>query len=168
MIVVDINENQTGRAKTRLYIKRNEKTISNDVEQANFIGSLGEIIVFDYFNELGHKIQDFSCKDFDLIIDSYKIEIKTKKSRGIPQPSWLCLIAEKYMYQNPDFYFFCTINLEHKKGYIFGYISKANFLKLSKFQEKGNRDGNTNFYFKENNYVLAFEHLHKFTDKNAM
>jgi hypothetical protein len=166
MIVVDINENQIEKAKTRLDIKRNEKTISNDIEQANFIGSLGEIIVLDYFTELGHKVQDLSCKDFDLIIDSHKVEIKTKKSRGIPQPSWLCLVAEKYMYQNPDFYFFCTINLQTKKGFICGYISKINFLKLSKFKKKGERDGDTNFFFPDNYYVLPFQHLNKFTSKN--
>jgi hypothetical protein len=161
MIVIDINENQIEKAKTRISIKNGKNTISQDQDDANFIGSLGEIIVIDFFSKIGNKVEDFSCKDYDLIIDSHKIEIKTKKSVGTPKFNWNCYVAEKSMHQNPDFYFWCTIDLQRKKGYILGCLTKEGFLKVAKFNKKGERDGNTNFFFKENSYCCLVSDLKK-------
>lgn len=163
MIVLDVKENQIEKAKTRISIKNGKNTISQDQDDANFNGSLGEIIVIDFFSEIGSKVEDFSCKDYDLIIDSQKIEVKTKKSVGTPKLNWNCYVAEKSMHQNPDFYFWCTIDLQRKKGYILGCLTKKVFLKVAKFNKKGERDGNTNFFFKENSYSCLVSDLKKFS-----
>jgi hypothetical protein len=162
MIVVDINENQIERAKTRLEIKYNERTISEDPDGSVRIGSLGEIIVIDFLSNLGMEIDEKSTIHYDIVACNSKIEIKTKKSVGVPKLYFNAFVPDCSIWHDCDNYIFCTIHEQLKKGYIFGIITKEKFFEKKVLAKKGDRDGNSNFFFKADTWYVPFSDLFEF------
>lgn len=119
-------------------------------------GAIGEILVAEFYE--GHEICTDSTKDYDMIIDGHKIDVKTKNTTVRPRPFFLCSIEETQKHQMCDFYFFVRCLKSLKGAWLLGYISKDQFFHKSKFVREGERDVN-GFIFRANNYVLPISEL---------
>lgn len=157
MIEIDISESIIEKAK--ILYPFNELKGSITKGKSNIYGALGELVVFDFFKE---RTIDFnSTYDYDLIIDGYKIDVKTKNIRVVPKLSFLCTIASYNTSQKCDYYFFSGVNLDLKKAYLYGYISKFDFYKKSVFNKKGQHDYG-GYKFPVDCYNLEISKLNKF------
>ena len=126
---------------------------------SNIFGALGEVIIKDYFNApiVGHH-------DYDLIIDRYKIHVKTKRSNYPPQPDELCSVAAYNIRQQCDFYFFVRVLQDKTKAWLLGYLSKKDFYTKAEFNLKGeqckvSRHGWT---YRADCFNIAIKDLNKF------
>jgi len=162
MITISINEEQIKRAEKLYPFKELDGSITGG--KSNIYGALGEIIVYDYFSD---KAEFKSTYDYDLIIDGYKVDVKTKRSTTTPKPYYLCSIFNYNTKQKCDYYFFTRVKEDLSEGYLLGYIDKKSFYKKAIYNKKGETDGDY-FVFKDNCYNLSIDKLKKFKeDKNV-
>ena len=77
MIILDIKQNQIDEAQNLYTFKNLKGSITNG--QSNIYGALGEVIVYDYFKDKKFNIIKQNTYDYDLIINGYKVDVKTKK-----------------------------------------------------------------------------------------
>jgi hypothetical protein len=159
MIVIDINQNQIDRAKELYTFVNLNGSIMNG--QSNIYGALGEIIIYDFYKLKGFDIDNNSTFDYDLIIDNYKIDVKTKKTKVIPMEHYLCSISDFNIKQKCDFYFFLRVLENYEKCFLLGYKKKEEFFKYAKYNKKGTKDVN-GFIFKDNCWNLEIKKLDKF------
>jgi len=159
MIIIKITEEQIDRAK-KLYLF-DELKGSITKGKSNIYGSLGEIIIYDLSKKNKLNVNFNSTYDYDLIIENYKIDVKTKRTTVIPKPNYLCSISAFNTRQKCDFYFFLRIHENLKECYLLGYKSKINFFKQAIFNKKGSLDVN-GWIFKDNCYNIKIEMLNKF------
>ena len=130
MIEFDITQDQRDRAMKLFKFK----PLKNSIRQGegNVIGALGEILVFDHYTKIGRNCvheQDFN---FDLLIEGFKIEVKTQENRSIPSPVYTCHVPDYNATQECDFYCFVFINPNMTKGWIAGHISRSRFHQIKK------------------------------------
>ena len=88
-------------------------------------GSLGEIVVKEHIDA---KFK--STKDFDLIKDKIKIEVKTRQTSVAPLPNYSCGVFS--VKQNCDRYYFVKVLYNFKKAWIVGWITKEEFFEKAK------------------------------------
>lgn len=116
--------------------------LNNSITQGkgNDFGAMGEIWVNDYFADKNN-LKRYSCKDFDFKIDGYKTEVKSKHTNFLPPKSdWLFSVAKSSLHQLCDVYFFVSILKDLSKGYIVGYLTRAEFWAKSFDCKKGEKD----------------------------
>lgn len=130
--------------------------------KSNIYGALGEIVVHEYFKDK-YKCDFNSTFDYDLIIEGKKVDVKTRKAKGIPRGK--CGIPAFNPNQKCDYYFFTNVSYDYKTAYIMGYISKAAFFKLAQFKKKGDLDEDGIFVFKSDSYVIYYNQLTQFKTK---
>ena len=159
MITVGISESQVDRAKNFYPFKQLKGSITKG--NGNIYGALGEIIIYDMAKKNGLCIVLESNYDHDLIIEGYKIEVKTKRTSVDPKPNYLCSISAFNTKQKCDFYFFLRIKENLKTGYILGYKNKSDFFEQATFNKKGSLDVN-GWDFKDDCYNLKIENLNQF------
>lgn len=159
MKIIKITKEQIERAK-KLYPFKNLKG-SITKGKSNIYGALGEIIVFDEYSKDGFNIDFNSTYDYDLIINNYKIDVKTKRTTVLPKNNYLCSISSFNTKQKCDIYFFLRINENLKECYLLGYKSKIDFFKEATFNKKGSLDVN-GWVFKDDCYNLKINMLNKF------
>ena len=156
MIQINVTPDQVQRAKKLYPFESLKGSITNG--KGNIYGEIGEILIYDYFK---HRDTIFkSTYDYDLIIDGYKIDVKTKHTTVPPQSNYNCSISAYNTHQDCDYYFFCRVMKDLSIGYLLGYISKQDFYQKATFNKKGEMDGN--FAFKDDCYNLAIKQLHPF------
>lgn len=130
----------------------------------NLYGILGEVVVADYFRQKGFSVEHNPTYDYDLIINGFKIDVKTKHTTVPPQPHYLCSISNHNTHQKCQFYFFCRILKDYSRLYLLGYISPGEFYSKATFHHKGDPDpSNPNFKFRDDCYNLPVKQLHRFT-----
>jgi predicted DNA-binding protein len=122
MKIIEITEKQIEEAK-KLY-EFDELNNSITKGKSNIFGALGEIIVRDYFIENKFKVNFTSTYDYDMIINNYKVDVKTKKTTVKPKVNYNCSISNSNIKQKTDYYFFVRITEDLKTGYLLGYILK--------------------------------------------
>ena len=110
--------------------------------KSNIYGAIGEMVVAEYFASKGLNVDFTSTYDYDLIIEGYKIDVKSKQTKVIPQDFYLCSISSFNTRQNCDFYFFTRVNKFLKWCYILGYKRKLDFYSEATFSNKGDLDIN--------------------------
>jgi hypothetical protein len=159
MKIIKITQEQINRAK-ELY-KFNELKGSITKGKSNIYGALGEIIIYDLNKEKGLNVDFNSTYDYDLIIENYKIDVKTKRTNVIPKENYLCSISAFNTKQKCDFYFFLRINENLKDCYLLGYKKKTDFFNEATFNKKGTFDVN-GWVFKDDCYNIKIEMLNKF------
>lgn len=159
MKIIKITKEQIDRAK-KLY-PFNELKGSIAKGKSNIYGALGEIIIYDISNKNGLNVDFNSNYDYDLIIENYKVDVKTKRTTVIPKPNYLCSISAFNTRQKCDFYFFLRINENLKDCYLLGYKKKIDFFNEAEFNKKGSLDVN-GWAFKDDCYNLKIEMLNKF------
>jgi len=159
MKTIKISKEQIGRAK-KLYTF-NELKGSITKGKSNIYGALGEIIIYDLNKKKGLNVDFNSTYDYDLIIENYKVDVKTKRTTVIPKSNYLCSISSFNTRQKCDFYFFLRINENLKDCYLLGYKKKIDFFNEATFNKKGSLDVN-GWTFKDDCYNLKIENLNEF------
>lgn len=154
MIEVAITDDQRNRA-AQLY---DFEVLNNSISKgwSNKFGALGEVIVADHFKE--RDVNTESTYDYDLIVDGYKIDVKSKQTNVKPLPHYLATVASFNTTQDCDFYLFTRITKDLSKGWILGYIKPSEFYRLADFVNKGDLDVN-GWEFKADCYNLKIKDL---------
>ena len=150
MKTINITPEQVTRAKDLYYFDSLNGSITNG--KGNIYGAVGEIITFDYFASVTDCEQSNNF-DYDLIIDGYRVDVKTKRSNVAPKHYFNCSIPSFNTSQRCDYYFFVRVTDDLKTGYLLGYISKDNFFTNARLNKKGEQDG-SGFVFKTDCYNL--------------
>jgi len=159
MRVVEISKEQIERAKKLYSFKELKGSIMNG--KSNIYGALGEIIIYDLSKNKKLNVDFNSTYDYDLIINGYKIDVKTKRTTVTPKENYLCSISSFNTSQKCDIYFFLRINENLKECYLLGYKDKTEFFKEASFNKKGSLDVN-GWSFKDDCYNLEIRKLEKF------
>jgi hypothetical protein len=135
MIEFDITQEQRDRAN-KLY---SFNVLNNSIRQGegNVIGALGEIVVFDHYTAIGRHVVHAQDFNFDLLIEGFKIEVKTQEQRSIPLPVYTCHVPDYNSTQECEFYCFVFIHPDMTKGWLAGYISRSQFNQIKKLKKKG-------------------------------
>jgi hypothetical protein len=156
VIVTEISKEQVERAKNLYSFKELKGSITKG--ENNIYGALGEIIIYDLCIKNGLTVDFTSTYDYDLIIDNYKIDVKTKRTTVTPKPYYLCSISSFNIKQKCDYYFFLRVNENLEQCYILGWKRKTDFFKEAEFNKKGSLDIN-GWAFKDDCYNLKIELL---------
>lgn len=159
MNIIEIQKEQIERAEKLYSFKELKGSIMKG--ESNIYGALGEIVIYDINKQNGLSVDFNSTYDYDLIIENYKVDVKTKRTTVIPKPNYLCSISSFNTKQKCDFYFFLRINENLKECYLLGYKSKTDFFNDAIFNKKGSLDIN-GWVFKDDCYNLKIEMLNKF------
>jgi hypothetical protein len=163
MIVIAITNEQRARAKELYSFDKLNGSFTKG--EGNKYGAIGEIIVFDYCKNKGfdvnNKIIGQDKYHYDLIINEFKVEIKTKSTTVYPEEYFLCSISNHNINQECDFYFFVRVLEDMRTGFLLGYKSKDDFFKNAQFNEKGSTDVN-GWVFKADCWNLPIKDLDKF------
>ena len=91
MKIIKISLEQIERAK-KLYLFTELKG-SITKGKSNIYGAIGEIIIYDIYKNNGLNVDFNSTYDYDLIIENYKVDVKTKRTTVVPMPNYLCSIS---------------------------------------------------------------------------
>lgn len=158
MLKLGISNHQIDRAKKLYEFGALKNSITKG--KSNIYGALGEIVVMDFFKEKGSDIIEESSYDYDMIINSKKIDVKTKRTTVEPKENYNCSVAAVNTKQDTDYYLFVRITEDKKTAYILGAIKKSEFFKNATFNKKGEPDGN-GFSFRDDCYNLKIKDLHK-------
>ena len=111
----------------------------------NYAGRLGELALAKH---LGVEVED--SKDYDIIHEGKKIEVKTKRRAVKPQPDYTVNIAATSLHQKPDIYAFLSVEyLDRDSGgnysdllniWLCGYKNAEQFFEEASFWPKGHPD----------------------------
>lgn len=158
MITLRITADQIERAKIRYPFNELKGSVMKGA--SNIYGALGEIIIIDFMSERGFKVEDNSTYEYDLIINGFKVDVKTSRMNSvlISKKGYECRII------NPDqdchFYFFVKILDDLSLCRLLGYISKKKFLKSAIFTKDGHKG--EDFIYRGNGYHIYHNDLNSF------
>lgn len=159
MHTIEITKDQIERAKNLYSFSELKGSITKG--KSNIYGALGEIVVYDISKKKGLSVEFNSTYDYDLIIEGYKVDVKTKRTTVTPKPYYLCSISSFNTKQKCDFYFFLRISEDLRKCFLLGYKKKNDFFKECTFNKKGTPDIN-GWLFKDDCYNIKIEMLNNF------
>ena len=113
--------------------------------RGNYAGRLGELALAKH---LGVEVED--SKDYDIIYEGKKIEVKTKRRAVKPQPDYTVNIAATSLHQKPDTYAFLSLEYLDRDSagnysdllnvWLCGYKSAEQFFEEAEFWPKGTPD----------------------------
>lgn len=95
-------------------------------------GVIGELAVAEYL-----KAKRQPTKDYDLIKDDIKIDVKTKRTSVKPKEHYMCSIFKSSKHQQYDRVYFTRVSYDYKTIYLLGWITKEDFYNKAKFVKKG-------------------------------
>lgn len=121
--------------------------------KSSVYGAVGELIVSQYYS-----VGLSNTKDYDIILEGYKCDIKTKRCTSPPKDYYLVSVASLSLHQNCDLYVFVRVLEDYSKAWILGYTSKENLLTNGVFKRKGELDVN-GFTFVSDCYNLKISEL---------
>jgi hypothetical protein len=120
--------------------------------RGNLAGFVGEALTERYTS--GTLVESY---DYDIAISGQEIDVKTKSCSSEPKPHYLCSVMSYQIENKCDGYVFARVNLAARKGWLLGYISKADLLSKGFFAKKGDPDGK--FTFTEDCWNIKIEDL---------
>lgn len=133
--------------------------------EGNYAGFLGEEAVKQYLNAEYSK--DYDVYNHDLLVNNFKIEVKTKRRTVHPKLSYEVSIAKTSDFQIPDYYVFTSVDGEYI--WIIGYISYDEYFKISRFIPKGTFDVTNRFTCNRDMYNLENSKLYPIREmKNVL
>lgn len=135
MIEISITQQQIKRAEILYKFKVLNNSITKG--EGNLIGALGEIIVFDYYQNKGREVEHCQHHDFDLMIEGFKVEIKTQETRFKPLHWFTCHVSDYNATQECDFYCFPFVNESMSTAWLAGMIKKNDFKERAVFKKEG-------------------------------
>jgi hypothetical protein len=131
--------------------------------EGNIIGALGEVVLFDYFTNSGFSTKFDSNFNYDITVDRFKVDVKTKRTTVEPKEHFYCSIPASNTKQACDLYFFARVTEDFKYCYLLGFKDKQKFFEESIFKKKGEK-GMNGFKFLTDCYNLEISKLSKFRD----
>ena len=153
---IEITKEQIERAEQLFQFNKLKNSITEG--DGNLAGALGEIIVCDEY-----KGEQANTYDYDLIINGFKIDVKTKRiSNNLsPKKTWNATVPNFNTTQKCDYYCFVNLRNNFEVGFINGFITKEDFYEKASFREKGEIDpsGNGVWRFKADCYNLSIVNL---------
>ena len=140
-------------------------SIKNSITKGrgNYAGRLGELALAKH---LSVEVEDH--KDYDLIYNDSKVEVKTKRRATKPKPNYTVNIAATSKHQKPDKYAFLSLEYADRDSggnysdlqyiWLCGYKSAEQFFEEAEFWPKGTPDPP---FFKTHRdmYVMKIEEL---------
>jgi hypothetical protein len=159
MVILNITKDQIKRASELYSFTSLNGSITKG--KSNKYGALGEVLVFDYFKDKGLEVSFESTFDYDLIIQGYTIDVKTKRTTVTPKHHYLCSISAFNTKQKCNLYFFVRIKEDFSNAYLLGYKKKKVFFEYATFNKKGSLDVN-GWTFKDDCYNLPIGDLDSF------
>ena len=158
MIFVSVTEFHLTRARDLFDFQKLKNSITDG--EGNLAGALGEIIVCEYYN-----FEQTNTFDYDLKINSTRIDVKTKRftPRYTPDKSWNINVSDFNTRQDCDHYCFVGIADDYSCAYIYGFIAKKEFFKIAVFGKKNDIDpnGNGSWKFKSDCYNILISQLNE-------
>ena len=141
-------------------LKFNQKMIDQASQWANDLGGIKNSITKgdgNYAVRLGElalakhlSVEVKDRKDYDIIYDGKKIEVKTKRRAVEPKPDYTVNIAATSLHQKPDIYAFLSMEyLDRDSGgnytdllhiWLCGYKNSEQFFEEASFWPKGHPD----------------------------
>lgn len=103
--------------------------------------------------------------DYDIIKDSIKYDIKTKRCTSKPKQEYDCSVAAFNIKQKCDRYVFVRIenvNNNWNRAWILGWISKKDYFANAKFLSRGQYDPSNRYFVKADCYNLKIGELNSF------
>jgi hypothetical protein len=141
MIEIEITQSQILRAEMLYKFKELNNSIRKG--EGNLIGSVGEIVVFDYYQNKGREVEHCQHPDFDLMIEGFKVEIKTQETNKTqetkfkPLDWFTCHVSDYNATQDCDFYCFPFVNKSMTTAWLAGMIKKNDFKERAVFKREG-------------------------------
>lgn len=157
MIEIEITQKQIMRAEMLYKFKALNNSIRKG--EGNLTGAIGEIVVFDYYQNKGRNVEHCQHHDFDLMIEGYTVEIKTKGVNTVPLPDGTCHVSNYNSKQDCEFYCFVNVKNDLSTAWLKGMISKNRFDSIKKFKKKGDFD--KQFQFKCDTWIVLNSELTK-------
>jgi hypothetical protein len=127
--------------------------------EGNLIGSIGEIILMDYYTNKGSIIEDAQKYDYDFKLNGFKIEVKTQEIKLEPKDNWTCHVPDYNAKQNCDYYAFMGVNLQKNEAFCLGLIKKDYWSQVRKLKKQG--EMGTKYPFKCDTWVCLIKDLKK-------
>lgn len=152
-----ITSEQLEKAKTRNTFGELKNSIRKG--QGNFIGSIGEIVLMDYYLKKGSKVEDGQNYNYDFKLNGFTIEVKTQEIKLEPKDNWTCHVPNYNDKQNCDYYAFMGINVQKNEAYCFGFLNKDSWMKVRKLKKQG--EMGTKYPFKCDTWVCQIKDLTK-------
>jgi hypothetical protein len=157
VIEIEISGKQKERAEKLYNFKCLKGSITKGKSQ--LYGAIGEVMCLDYLSEFGNVRQE-SDYDHDLLLDGFKIDVKTKCTTVKPLPGYLASISDFNPHQKCDWYLFCRVHKDMRKGWICGFAWKSLFYKKAQYAKAGDIDPEGNGWtFKGDCYNLKYGDL---------
>jgi hypothetical protein len=103
--------------------------------EGNLAGFLGE-----YIASLIMGAEWKNTRDYDIVLDGIKIDVKTKRCTSPPKPYFECSIADFNTSQRCDKYVFVRVMKDLSKAWILGEMGKDEYYQAAVFVEKGQLD----------------------------
>lgn len=135
MIEIEITQSQILRADILYKFKELNNSIRKG--EGNLIGALGEIVVFDYYQNKGREVEHCQHHDFDLMIEGFKVEIKTQETKFKPLHWFTCHVSDYNATQDCDYYCFPFVNESMSTAWLTGMIKKNDFRERAVFKKEG-------------------------------
>jgi len=164
MIELEITEGQ----KCKAFAMYDFDTLKDSITdgKSKLWGALGEIVVHDFFNDQGYETEYKPTKDFDLVISTFTVDVKTKRTTVKPRMNYWATIAATSKHQRCDMYFFVRILKNLSTAYLLGYLPSDTFWEVAKFYKKGEIDplGDGEWRFAADCYNVKMEDLYAFKE----
>ena len=130
-----ITPEQLEKAKCRNTFDKLKNSLKDG--KGTYLGSVGEVVLMDYYINKGVKVEDGQKYDYDFILNDFKIDVKTQSMQYKPKPNFTCHIPNFNIKQNCDFYAFMFINLKTNDAYCVGMIRKQDWKLVAKLIKQG-------------------------------
>jgi len=123
--------------------------------EGNIVGFLGEYAAWSI---IGGKIAN--TYEYDLLLpDGRTVDVKSKRTKVIPQPHYECTIYAYNPNQKCNFYCFVRVSETFDKAWIVGMMDKTEFYRKASFVKKGTIDGSNRFEIMGDCYNLKIQEL---------
>ena len=153
MIEIKVTEKMflTAREKAVEVGKLNNSILNGGGNLAGFIGE--QIVLFVLGGEWINTYQ------YDLIINGYKVDVKTKQTSVKPLPHYECSITEANSSQECDYYAFTRVKKDFSVGWYLGVMRKQDYFLNATFLKKGEVDPSNNYVVRASCYNLPISKL---------
>ena len=152
---------------SKSHVKKFHHNILNGKAQVmgSFAGRLGELALSKY---LGTDIAD--NKDYDMVVDGKKLEVKTKQRAVKPRPDYIVQVAVYSKHQRPDAYAFLSLQYGDRDSggkyvdpqhlWLCGFKTTEDYFSESELWPKGYVDPNMPSYTTRSDmHVLTIDKL---------
>ena len=148
MIELIVTDDLYEKSKNLYEFKK--RVLNNSVTkgEGNIVGAVGEVMVESFYKGLYDNICIDSTYDYDLTMNGFKVDVKTKLLVFSPLSSYNCGIFNFNTTQKCNYYYFVFFSKEMMKCWLIGYIEPSDFYNKANFNKKGELDANSNNGFR--------------------